>query len=515
MAAAASRLPNFVFFIPDQYRGEALGHMGNPAVRTPHLDALVGAEAVSFSNAYCQNPVCTPSRCSFMTGWYPHTRGHRTMSYLLQRDEPNLLRQLRRAGYHVWWGGKNDLVTDPVAYEASFDERHQAAVNHENLHRNLEWRQNSEERWDYSFFAGKLEKNPGEEVYLDSDWAHVLAAEQFIRGWEGEGPFCVFLPLQYPHPPYGVEDPYFSAVDRSRLPARIAAESLSGKPRMHGRLREELQLDDRSEVWWDELRATYYGMCARIDEQAGRVLDALRESGHYDDTAFFLFSDHGDYTGDYGLVEKTQNLFEDCITRVPFILKPPRSLGTHAGVRTGLIELVDFPATVYELAGIEPDYTHFGRSLLPLLEKDREHREVAFCSGGRNPGETHCAVECHGGHEDASYLYHPRLKVQQGDDIAHGKALMCRSKRFKLVIRLCERDEFYDLEADPGETTNLIDDPAYARERERLREHTQRFLLETGDVVPFRTDPREVGQIDEQLELPRSRCQSSRATSLA
>ncbi|MGE9292997.1 MAG: sulfatase-like hydrolase/transferase [Puniceicoccales bacterium] len=491
-----------VFFIPDQFRGDTLGHMGHPAVHTPHLDHLVETDGVSFSQAFCQNPVCTPSRCSFMTGWYPHTRGHRSMHHLLQADEPNLLAELRQAGYHVWWGGKNDLVTDPDGYARSYDVRHRAEVHHEGLHGDLSWRQRDGERWDYSFFAGKLEKGPGEDIYLDGDWSHVLAAEKLIRGWDSDQPLCVFLPLIYPHPPYGVEDPYFSDVDRIQLPPRARSSAFTGKPAMHEALRQGFKLEDRPESWWDELRATYCGMCARIDDQAGRILDALRESGRYDETAFFFFSDHGDFTGDYDLVEKAQNLFEDCITRVPFILKPPRELGTFSGIRQGLVELVDFSATVYELAGIEPSYTHFGRSVLPLLEQDGEHREAVFCSGGRTTHEKHCAVEGNGGHEKQDYLYYPRLRVQAGNPVAHGKGLMCRDARYKLVTRLYEQDELYDLEADPAETTNRIDDPALAGELERLRALTQRHLLETSDVVPWTLGQREVSDQSDVAVTP-------------
>ena len=114
----ASR-PNIVIFNPDQWRGDVMRHLGNPAAVTPNLDALAATEGVSFRNAFAQATVCTPSRCSFMTGWYPHTRGHRTMHYMLrERDnEPNLLRLLKDNGYFVWWGGKNDLVAGQEGYE--------------------------------------------------------------------------------------------------------------------------------------------------------------------------------------------------------------------------------------------------------------------------------------------------------------------------------------------------------------------------------------------------------------
>ncbi len=100
MASRTQKNYNIIIFNPDQWRGDVLGHMGNPAAYTPNLDQWVQEDAISFSNAYCQNPVCTPSRCSFMTGWYPHTRGHRTMYHMLhpEHGEPNLLQILKRHG---------------------------------------------------------------------------------------------------------------------------------------------------------------------------------------------------------------------------------------------------------------------------------------------------------------------------------------------------------------------------------------------------------------------------------
>jgi arylsulfatase A-like enzyme len=483
------RRPNILIFNPDQWRGDVLGHLGNPAAQTPNLDRLVEKDAVSFSGAFCQNPVCVPSRCSFMTGWYPHVRGNRTMHYPLQPGDPCLLSELKAVGYEIWWGGKNDLVANPDAYKECVDIRNRPEVMHEDLHQDLSWRALVEGKPDRSFMAGKLEKHPGEEIYRDKDWAHVLEACDYLRNRnDTDKPFCLYLPLQYPHPPYGVEEPYFSAIDRGALPRRILPGSLGEKPRMMSRLREAFELEGRDEAFWDELRATYYGMCMRVDAQVGLVLQALRDAGLYDDTAFFFFSDHGDYTGDYGLVEKAQNLFEDCLTRVPFIMKPPLSWGSCRGVRKALVELVDFPATVYELAGIKPGYSHFGRSLLPLLAADGPHREVVFCEGGRLAAEEHCKET---GSDLAYDLYAPRVGLQRGDDIANGKGLMCRTARYKLVTRLYEDDEFYDLEQDPGETRNLIRDPAYQGVIAGLVDLTRRFLLETADVVPHRHEARD------------------------
>jgi arylsulfatase A-like enzyme len=111
----------------------------------------------------------------------------------------------------------------------------------------------------------------------------------------------------------------------------------------------------------------------------------------YDDTAVFLFADHGEFAGDYGLVEKTQNTFEDCLSRVPFVCKPPAWVPVQPRVSEAMVELIDFSATAEALTGIEPAHTHFGRSLLPVLAgKTDAHRDAVSCEGGRLHGKVHC-----------------------------------------------------------------------------------------------------------------------------
>ena len=123
-----NKKPHIVIFNPDQWRGDVLGHAGNPAAVTPNLDALVAGDGVSFTSAFCQNTVCTPSRCSFMTGWYPHVRGHRTMHHMLHAEhgESNLLKILKDNGYFVWWGGKNDLVPGQSGFDGHCDVKFKA-----------------------------------------------------------------------------------------------------------------------------------------------------------------------------------------------------------------------------------------------------------------------------------------------------------------------------------------------------------------------------------------------------
>jgi len=204
-------LPNLVLFVTDEWRGDVLGHVGNPGAKTPVLDRMVEEDGVSFSSAYCQNPVCTPSRCAFMSGWYPHVRGHRTLYHMLQADEPNLLEVLKSAGYQVWWGGKNDLVPADqdasqvvdVRYRAENDpEIHLSAGPREDLWRGSDA---SDPRY-YGFYQGRLGE-PG-VPFFDRDRATIAAAQQWIRGVPRDQPFVLYLSLIHPHPPYGVEAPW-------------------------------------------------------------------------------------------------------------------------------------------------------------------------------------------------------------------------------------------------------------------------------------------------------------------
>jgi arylsulfatase A-like enzyme len=419
-----------------------------------------------------------------------------------EREEPNLLKILKDAGYFVWWGGKNDLTpgqTDVSPYchvrfhpAAEDYERWKCRPREGNHGGDLAWRGQKDGDGFYSFFKGKLDKKD-DDLYCDNDWAMVLGALDVIRHFDQDQPLCIYLPLAYPHPPYCVEEPWYSMIDRQKLPRRARhPDKWEGKPSILAGIWKNQCLQGWTEERWTELRATYYGMCARLDHQFGLLMDALRESRMYDDTAVFVFSDHGDYTGVYGIVEKTQNTFEDCLSRVPFLVKPPAHTPLKPRVSNALVELVDFPATVYDLTGTDPGYDHFGRSLLPLLAgRTEEHRDAVFCEGGRRIGETQAMEResTDAGREDG--LYSPRLRLQTTDDGPyHTKAAMCRTKTHKFVQRLYEQSELYDLVADPLEEVNVIDKPTYRDVLAELKERTLRWYMETCDVVPRTTDKR-------------------------
>ena len=113
---------NCLFFIADQLRADSLSCLGNTELTTPNYDALA-EEGILFENAFCQSPICVPSRCSFNTGWYPHTNGHRTIHYFLEKEDPSLMKSLKKNGYHVYLMGKSHYFNrqDEAEMQATCD----------------------------------------------------------------------------------------------------------------------------------------------------------------------------------------------------------------------------------------------------------------------------------------------------------------------------------------------------------------------------------------------------------
>jgi arylsulfatase A-like enzyme len=423
------------------------------------------------------------------------------------RGQTHFLKHLRDAGYFVWWGGKNDLVPGnegPAAHcdtyfkaDDAFFARHHSTPQPDLHQSSPAWRDAPGTDGYYSFYDGELRKPAGDRYYMDKDWQAVLGAIDFIGSAPKDRPLCIYLPLIYPHPPYGVESEFFAQfADSEQLPPRRRPdEGIAGKSRMLAELRQRQGLTNWHENRWDALRRVYYAMVARVDRQFGMIVAALKKADLYDDTAIFAFSDHGDYAGDYDVVEKSQNSFEDPLVRVPLVVKPPRGTAVTPGVRSQtLTELVDVSATIYALTGIDPGYDSFGRSLLPVIAyPGAPHRDVAFCEGGRRPDEVQVSeresLERFGERAPES-LYYPKLSIQVNDPAAHCRAVMIRSLAFKYIRRAGQPDEFYDLAEDPQELDNRASDPRYAREIARLKDRLLTWYLDTSDIVPRQTDPR-------------------------
>ena len=181
-ASAAKRRLNLVLFMPDELRADALACYGNPLVKTPHFDHLASSGA-RFVNCHVQFPVCAASRCSMATGWPTSVRGHRSLYYFLQPDEPNMFRYLRQAGYDVYMFGKNDVLA------------------HETLADSLtEWRNPRPPSEEFAAIDKPQHPTtmllpPGGEPRGTGDYAALQLARRILERRENERPFCIFLAL--------------------------------------------------------------------------------------------------------------------------------------------------------------------------------------------------------------------------------------------------------------------------------------------------------------------------------
>jgi len=480
--------PNIIIINPDQMRADGMGHLGNPAAHTPNLDALA-AVGVSFSSAYCQSPVCVPSRCSFFTGLYPHTNGHRTMGHLMRPHEENLFGDMKKAGYYTVSSDRGDLMAGqyPKYHKKLIDEYLRYKWPSKPIkHFNPALGEPESEGY-YSFLNGIIPAKQPDGTARNTDDLTVRAAIRAIKKRPKNKPFFVFTGLFYPHPPYQIEKKYYDLIDKSKLPERIPnIKDADGKPLMERGLIDGMRAGEWGEERVNEIRAVYLAMCAKVDEQVGQIIEALKSEGIYDNTAVLFFSDHGDYTGDFGLVEKAQNCFPECLVNVPLLIKPPKNTPLDSGVNDSLAELTDICATVADMAGISIERSHFSKSLLPTMaDKAVPHREYVCCEGGRLPGEAHCSEYENINPRDR---YYPRLKLQSCENGEHTKAVMLRTKRYKYIRRLQETDEFYDMEKD--ERFNLINSPEYARQIKETETLMLDLFISTCDAVPADIDER-------------------------
>ncbi len=228
-------------------------------------------------------------------------------------------------------------------------------------------------------------------------------------------------------------------------------------------------------------------MISRVDDQLGRIVAAVERIGAADDTGYVFFTDHGEYLGDYGLVEKWPSGLDPQLTANPLIISMPGR--AEGAVCESHVEMVDLLPTVLELAETEAHHTHFGRSLVPLLDDAAlPHRDAAFCEGGFRPSDLDRFESLNRGR------YGPKTALQRERPDLVGLALCVRTDDWSFVHRREEGDELYDRRTDPYETTNLLSltdrtavvDDVVAEMRARLLG----WLADTSDVIPWERHPR-------------------------
>ena len=307
----------------------------------------------------------------------------------------------------------------------------------------------------------------------------------------GDKPFALYLPLDMPHPPYTVPQSFYEMYNPEDVPSPYPYDQ-AGQPEFRKWLRQYHHLDQVGEEFFRRINAVYLGMISYTDWLLGRLLDAMDRLNLTDNTVLVLLSDHGDYAGDYGMVQKNWACMEDVHTRVPFIWRGPGIAKDH--VVQEPVELFDLMTTTLDLSGIQITYPHCAQSLVPQLQGQAGDLDrAAFAQGGIGSSLSYCLDHQYMDGlllEDTQNFYHPQALCSRDHPEIAACATMIRTSTHKLIRRPSLDSELYDLKNDPHELRNLYSDPQHATIRMQLEERLINWLIQTGNVTPRRVHPR-------------------------
>ncbi|MFC7153886.1 sulfatase-like hydrolase/transferase [Halomarina halobia] len=462
------RRPNVLLLLTDQERADLVSPEGL-SVETPTVDRLRG-EGLWFDRAYTPISICTSARASLLTGLYPHAHGMLNNSHeadAIRRDLPTALptfgELLADAGYENSYVGKWHVGQDRGPESFGFDYFGGSDRHHDDLDDRF---RRYRESLGVEVGASDLEEpiyTAGEHPTLvaattpappEATRAYFLAERTIdaLERWaaaDGDGPFFHRTDFLGPHHPYVVPEPYASMYDPEDVePWPTYAETFDGKPRAHANYPDYRGVADFDWDTWAAAAAKYFGFMTFIDEQMGRVLDALSDLGLDDGTAVVHASDHGDFTGSHRQFNKGPLMYEETY-RIPLVVR--RSGVVEPGTRSdAFVRLQDLMPTFLDWADVPPPEGLHARSLTPLLD-------------GEVPDDW----------PDSTYAqYH-------GDEFGLYSQRMVRTERYKFVYNAPDRNELYDLEADPHELRNLIDHPHY----EEVRREMAALLVEWMEAV--------------------------------
>jgi choline-sulfatase len=477
--------PNIVMFMPDELRADALACYGNPVTRTPNFDKLA-LQGTRFTQCQTAFPICGPARCSLLTGWPVSVRGHRSQMYFLRPEEPNLFRYLRRAGYDVFWFGKNDALAaqcfDDSVTEWNFIQGRQVSEGSGNGR--------GGERTNGALSGIGLSTGDRRET---SDYHHLAAGIRVLERKQQDRPFCLFLPLLSPHPPYSAPDDFSTMYSADGVPP-LMPPGLQKRPAYMERIRAHTGLDKEPEKTFLRMRASYLGEVSYADWLLGELMEALERTNHVADTALLAFSDHGDYAGDYGLGEKWPGGLEECLTHVPLLARVPGGASAHSVSHH--TELFDVMQTCLELADTDAEHTHFSRSLLPQIHGgDGDPERASFSECGYNAYEPQCfepqTGQRHTENKPATTAEKDpagRLELQEPALISRGACI--KTDAYKFVSRPQGQSELYLYKEDPTELHNRYGEKSVAGQQAEAHERLLHWYVNTTGIAPWDRDQR-------------------------
>lgn len=465
--------PNIMLILTDQHRRDSLGCYGNMICQTPALDRLA-AQGVRFTQSFTNTAICTAVRATLLTGQEPHRHGmlanfERNVGYPWEMPEDTIpfSHYLHDAGYRCGVVGKwhVGLQRGPECY--GFEGTHfpgwDGPTDHPAYVAYLE--KNGLPRWSVrdeirGTFPNGQPSLPMGGIYngpVEGTYSYFLAEltierlREYARHRHATGqPFFLRTDFFGPHLPYYLPQAYADMYDPS-LVQRTASmdETFEDKPRVHQWYSQHWAFDTYTWETWQKVVAMYWGYVTLIDEQIGRILKEMDDLGLTENTVMFFSADHAGFVGNHRLSDKGPMMYDD-IYRIPMIAHWPGQVAPGT-VCDEMVTLMDLTPTFLDIAGAPVPDAFDGRSIVPLLK-------------GQTPEDwpEEVFLQFHGHH-----FPYPQRGI--------------RSRTHKLVVNPADVNELYDLEQDPDELHNLIDDPAYRTVRDELMARLYAHLVASGD----------------------------------
>jgi len=473
---------NILFITADQWRGDCLGLAGHPLLRTPNIDALA-ADGTAFLRHFSNAAPCSPARACLYTGLYQmNNRVVRNGSPLSARFD-NIALAARRVGYAPTLFGYTDQSADPTVlppgdprlttYEGvlpGFDVRVRVPADEKQY---LSWLRTQ----GLDFATPEMAHRPVLDIgritdappaYGRGQTQTAFLVDEFIR-YLGEQdaarPWFAHLSFLRPHPPFIVPEPYNTLYAPADVPGFRRAASVADEAAVHPLMQLALErtdlmhfapgmngcVADLSEAGFRQIKATYYGMIAEVDDELGRVFAALKAAGAWDETLVVFTSDHAELLGDHYTLGKGG--FHDQSQHVPLVIRDPRNASRGRTV-DAFTEAVDLYPTLLEAVGSEPAQVGDGSSLAPWL-------------AGETPDRWRDAA-----HWEFDFREVATQEAERALGLSSTELSMAaiRTDKFKYVHFAALPPLLFDLERDPDNLHNVADDPVYARARIEMAE---------------------------------------------
>jgi len=446
--------PNILFIITDDLRYDAIAALGNPDVITPNIDEIV-RNGVAFTQAHMPgsttHPVCMPSRAMIHTGrhlfsWQDHgetiPEEHALLGEILQREG------YRTVGIGKWHNGTRSYArsfTDggTIFFSGMWDHWNVPVCDYDPTGTY----DNVKNFISNPFYESTVTKLHCDRIYPGKHSSELFAetAVNWLENDDGEDPFMLYVAFMAPHDPKSMPDEFLAMYDPQKLhlPENIAAEHPFNYGMKYHRDEVLAPYPRTPEIVRRHL-AAYYAMITHMDRELGKILDALKRKGKYENTIIVFMADHGLALGQHGLFGKQNNY--DHSVRVPLIIAGPGIPKNET--RDSYVYHFDIFPTLCELIGAEIPPSLEAKSLMPLI-RDRNAKI----------------------REDLYFAY---------DDMIRGT----KDERFKLLEYRGEgvrETQLFDLKNDPLETNNLYGQPGYEEVTRKLREQLMRYKEKWGD----------------------------------